>query len=472
MKSWSALPKSRQMWEIMKVWEDPVHFVSPYFLPNLKNVIANKKAEIVREFYARGCNELIGISGMRSGKSTMLAFFAALETFHMLTVDYVTKYNLAPGTEISGVLCSAKEETATEQLFNPLMNYMDDSPYFKYQGYEEYKKVCIFPQINFRIKPIAANAATEAGKTAKFVCIDEFSKIQETESWRGAKEIDRTFTKATKTFKNDGHRFKVGTLRGPNDILVESYDIGKKMKRTLVFWFATWEFNPELKKSDFDEDFQKDPIGAARDFGSEVYAQEDAYFRNPAIITFDQKLPNILEMINDGVTFTGESYSYVLAGDPALKHDAFGLALSHRAGDHFITDGALSLKHGKEVDPREVRRVILSAIDQLDIRYMVFDTWNFPETIQEVKSKGVTVLNHIVKKKDYDFFKSMCWEKKQTCCAYGPLEVEFKSLIQKGDKVDHPKHGSKDVADAVVNTFWVLQEYAQASPGLSLIQVI
>lgn len=469
MKDWSSLPLYKQTAEILKVHRDPVHFASGYFLPSLSHIIVKEKAKIVREFCHNNYTELVLIGGMRSGKSELLRFFGLLDTFYVLTIDYVKKYKLASGTPLFGLLCSSKEETAIDTLFNPMCSYMEESPFFREQICEKYKKVLTFPERNFTIKPIAASAATEVGRTTKFVCIDEFSKIQETESLRGAKEIYRAITKSTATLKQDGHRYIAGSLRSPFDVLVEAYRIGKQIPTTLALKYSTWELNPTITREDLESEFRKDPLGALRDYGSEVYSIENAYFGNPDVIKFDQDSPNLLEKINEGLHVKGSSFPYVLAGDPAFKHDAFGLALSHKEGDEYICDGAIRLKHGKEVSPHEVKRVIMSAIEQLPIRWAVFDTWNFPETIEEIRRKGVVVLNHVVKKEDYDFFKDKCYEKKAKCPSYSPLEIEFKSLLIRGNKVDHPRGGSKDVADAVVNSFWVLKEKEEV-PQYDLIE--
>jgi len=160
---------------------------------------------------------------------------------------------------------------------------------------------------------------------------------------------------------------------------------------------------------------------------------------------------NVLTALQDGVVLPHPPHDYCLAGDPALKHDRFGLALGHKEEDTIIIDGALAIGAEREINPIEVQKFILKIADHFTLREAVFDTWYYPETLELLRAQGTRVENHIVKKQDYDNFKRLVYQQKVLLPNYNILREEFATLITTGKKVDHPRRGSKDVADAVVN---------------------
>ena len=66
------------------------------------------------------------------------------------------------------------------------------------------------------------------------------------------------------------------------------------------------------------------------------------------------------------------------------------------------------------------------------------------------------VSTHIVRKEDYDAWKEAAYQRKVRLPRYEPLVRELKGLqVVNERRVDHPRGGSKDVADAVVNCWWL-----------------
>ena len=90
---------------------------------------------------------------------------------------------------------------------------------------------------------------------------------------------------------------------------------------------------------------------------------------------------------------------------------------------------------------------------------VVFDTWSFPETQEEIRRKGIPVMTHIVKKDEYDKVKELFYTEKIHVCNYPFVIDELKNLrIYRGKRVDHPPGGSKDTCDALANNVWAQQE--------------
>ena len=292
----TASPKER-LREILKAQLDPLYFQKPHFL-NIELFPVSKK--IVTDFYSGDYNELVLVAGMRSGKTTLLSFFAAYETFLFLTQDYIAKYGLARGTPVFGLLAAAKEEQAKDTVLASFKARLHNSPFFEWFGYLERSDYIFFPEKNFMVRAVSSSSATEVGRTAKFVCIDEMSRLEETEGPRGGLEVYRALTKATRTFKEEGHRFIVGSPRHTADILMKLFR--NASSKTLTVKYATWEMNPNISFDDLKDEFERDPLGAWRDYGADPQVTVQVYFRDPSLLRMEDS-PNIIEMIR-AVSYT------------------------------------------------------------------------------------------------------------------------------------------------------------------------
>jgi len=175
--------------------------------------------------------------------------------------------------------------------------------------------------------------------------------------------------------------------------------------------------------------------------------------------------------------------------DPALSGDALGLAMGHIS--HWVdvvrrnTEGDHYTDRAPFVETDFILRVLPPVGEQIflpDIRRLVYelmghgfqligfstDQYQSAETIQQIKRRGVKAKLLSVDKDTapYDALKSAIYEKRITFYRYGTLLRELKALEidrVKG-KVDHPKAGSKDVADAMAGMVFGITEAAARLP--------
>jgi len=232
----------------------------------------------------------------------------------------------------------------------------------------------------------------------------------------------------------------------------------------LGFLYPTWEFNPDMYPRDgpfLTAEFEKDPVTAARDYGCKPTSTTSRYYGNPDIIVVQESLPNILEMIDEDLDVTSllKPGPYVLAGDPAPKNDAFGFALVHQELSDIYVDGLYRfVMKSTEVDPLKVRDFVFKVQKIVPLRYFVVDQWMYPILLEEIKRKGVSVQNHIIKKADHDRVKERFYKRTLLICNYPFVKTELEELqVMSSTKIDHPKKGSKDVADALVNSVWAVE---------------
>lgn len=99
-----------------------------------------------------------------------------------------------------------------------------------------------------------------------------------------------------------------------------------------------------------------------------------------------------------------------------------------------------------------------------------FVSHNSADSIQQFKAQGYRseILSVDTSPDPYDNLKTALYEDRVDMYPYPPLTQELETLQEdrrgKKRKIDHPARGSKDVADAVAATFFLLQKYSMQQP--------
>lgn len=471
--NWGDLSLQQRAYKLLKCEKEPSYFLKdPYFL-GLEPWPAQEK--LYNDFYLGGYQNLVFVGGFESSKSTMAGFFGLYELKDILAVDWRRKLNLLPESQLFVTLCSISLEQAKDAIWPLTVAKLMRSPFFQYYQPEELSDMVVFKRApNTKLRLLSSYSATAVGRRNKAVCIDEMARFVQTRGPKGGWPVYNALRGSTQTFGIHGRMYVVGSPLEPTDILMQLHNKGLHDPRTLSIKVATWEFNPHKTRSDYDAEFLRDPLAAGRDFGAEPELMEASYYRNKDIIQFDTSRRNVLAMIYDGLKPKPESGFYVLTGDPAIKYDAFGICLAYRSGDTFIADGLFRFKPtGKaEINPTEVKKFLLKVVDLIPVRRYITDSWSYPELLQALRQKGISIKIHIVKKEDYDKFKNAQYEHKVILPYYEPLDLELRNLTTTGMKVDHPRGGSKDVADAAVNAYVDMMETQMKKPSLGLIEIL
>lgn len=104
----------------------------------------------------------------------------------------------------------------------------------------------------------------------------------------------------------------------------------------------------------------------------------------------------------------------------------------------------------KSVDFKDVVEYVKAVRRRgFNLKLVTFDRWNSHDTINDLKANGIESEVLSVAKKHYDDFLITCYDDR----LLGPHEEllikEMGELVEKKGKVDHPRKGSKDLADAV-----------------------
>lgn len=473
--------------ELNRAFSDPV-----YFAENILNVhdIYPYWKNVLREFYSRDeegnvkYRELVACVGMGSGKTYTAAIITLFEFFQLIMFDSPQEhYNLSKASPIYIVNCAKSEAQAKSTVFGAAKNFILDSPFFLdlikrgkiKQRHNEFEHV----DKRVFLKSEHSHSGSLAGKNSKCVVFDELAKLDFTASGESAAdEVYAIVTKATGRFGVDGKIVSISSPISTNDKFYSLVEKGKKNPnlKMLVIHKPTWDVvdlnvKPEYA---FDSDMmiaerEKDYDKFMRDYGAQPMGRVRPFFPDvKPIKDCEENRENPIELDNDGDPtladwFKPKDYIYVVAGDPALKRDAFGLAMGHLEGENIVVDFVTKfqrLGEEKEIDVKKVREFVMSLLDRgFNILMFVTDIKSYPELFQDLEFRGVEVKQSFVKKETYDYLKERMNLNEILYPKNPDLVDELRHLeLMSARKVDHPKYGSKDMADALANVAFFVKD--------------
>ena len=286
---------------------------------------------------------------------------------------------------------------------------------------------------------------------------------------------------AQKEVKVLSHKFKMDEDLADgvdgNEFTVEWEEdqiISYKIPKTFALRRPTWQINPTRTIDDFKVAFYTNPTDALSRFACMPPEAVDAFFKSREKI-------EAAFVLNNGVdNSTGrfeealkpiDDMEYFVHVDLAQKHDHCAVSMSHvsewvkirsfndyeQVAPKVIVDAVRwwTPTSDKSVDFTEVKDYIISLKSRgFNIKAVTFDTWNSHDMMQQIKKYNIhTVLLSVAKKHYEDMALGIMEERIK-----GPdIKLLIDELLQlriMRDKVDHPRKGSKDLADAVCGSIY------------------
>ena len=244
--------------------------------------------------------------------------------------------------------------------------------------------------------------------------------------------------------------------------------------RTYAIKRPTWEVNPTKKIEDFKVDFYRDMPDSLSRFACMPPEAIDAFFKSREKIekAFSNRALAVDEFGRLENWFKPEQdKEYFLHVDLAQKHDHCAVAMSHVKNwvSVKVTDTYSQLApivevdavrywtptSDKSVDFTEVKDYIIGLRSSgFNIRLCTFDRWNSHDMMQQLKQYGINTETLSVAKKHYDDMAMIVLEERLSGPSISLLIDELLQLKIMRDKVDHPRKGSKDLADAVCGSIY------------------
>lgn len=438
--------------------------------------------DIIATFYQHKYNpalpryrRFVGIAGMRSGKTAVVGMMAAYEYINVAVLPSPSKYyKLLTNQEIFVSVIAPSEKQALDGVFGNVQNLIEGSEWISTWLDLRIKSDRIeYPKKQVTAQTLGSWASTAVGRSNICVAFDEIDTFEDTSSKRGAWEVWSRLTKSTDTFGEDGKQLAITSPRHPTSIGMTLYKNAASEPATFAILKPTWEMNPNLTKEALMEEHKYDLATFWRDYGCQPELWSGVQFPEGVTLT---RMPNVLQ---GGVDPTK---CRVLAIDPAVKNDSFGMACGYLdLAANPVVDGVIKFRKSEGdvfLRPSEIRDFLDRIIPALGINILIHDTWMFPELIEYVQTKyGVMTVKHIVRKEDYDRWREMQSSGTVKVVHEEELKKEAERLIvvnEKNPRTDHPFGGSKDMSDCVANVIWYLttQEMVSLDPGLVMLYVI
>ena len=249
----------------------------------------------------------------------------------------------------------------------------------------------------------------------------------------------------------------------------EDQIISYKVPKILALKRPTWEVNPTRKIDDFRLAFYTDLGDAMMRFACVPTFSSDAFFKQK------EKLEKCMNTRNplDSFRRFEEAFKpdpekvYYIHADLAQKHDKCAVAIAHV--DKWVNIQVI--KDYEQVapivvvdavawwEPRSEGPVNLSEVKQwiinlrregFNIGMVSFDRWQSFDIQNELQAVGIKTETVSVAKKHYEDLAMMIYEERVAIPMIPLLLEEMSELkIMKGNRVDHPRKKSKDLADAV-----------------------
>jgi hypothetical protein len=244
---------------------------------------------------------------------------------------------------------------------------------------------------------------------------------------------------------------------------------------------ATWEVNPTWSLEAAKGKFFKDPVDALSRFACMPPEAIDAFFKSREKVEAAFSRPDIAHDENGRFNERFQpkvGADYYVHVDLAYKHDHCAVALAHvdgwesiRYGDTFsdpaprvIVDAVKfwTPRSDANVSFDEVRNYILSLRQRgFNIKLVTFDRWNSVDSMAMLEREGMETDRLSVAKKHYDDLSLLVQEERIKGPSIQLLIDELLELrIMKGEKVDHPRKGSKDLSDAVAGAVFNAASFA------------
>ena len=264
--------------------------------------------------------------------------------------------------------------------------------------------------------------------------------------------------------------------------------ISYKIPKVLAFKKPTWEVNPTRKIEDFKISFYTDLADAMMRFACMPTYSSDSFFKQR------DKLEKCMTLRNPVDTFRRfeESFkpdpdkTYYIHADLAQKHDKCAVAIAHV--DKWVNIQVI--KDYEQVapivivdavawwEPKSEGPVNLSEVKQwivnlrrlgFNIGIVSFDRWQSFDIQQELKAVGIKTDTVSVAKKHYEDLAMMIYEERVAIPMIPLLLEEMSELkIMKGNRVDHPRKKSKDLADAVCGAVFGAISHTQKDTNLEI----
>jgi hypothetical protein len=261
-----------------------------------------------------------------------------------------------------------------------------------------------------------------------------------------------------------------------------------KIPRVFAFKRPTWEVNPTRKIEDFKLAFYTDLGDAMMRFACMPTYASDAFFKQKDKLERCMNSRNPLDSFRrfDETFKPDPDKVYYIHADLAQKHDKCAVAIAHfdmwvsikvikdyeQVAPIVVVDAVAWWEPRAEgpVNLSEVKQWIMNLRRQgFNLGMVSFDRWQSFDIQNELQAVGIRTETVSVAKKHYEDLAMMIYEERVAIPMIPLLLEEMSELkIMKGNRVDHPRKKSKDLADAVCGAVFGAISHTQKNTNIEI----
>lgn len=241
---------------------------------------------------------------------------------------------------------------------------------------------------------------------------------------------------------------------------------------------ATWELHPKISFESLAPEFKKNPVKAWRNFGSVVGgAGGQGALKDPAEVLnhLNHRRRDPWDYVRNKFyeDFRGlRGREYFIHIDLAKNKDAAGIACVHREATGIVEVDfmhAHKAQPGKDIQFAEIRALYIYPLHArgFTIKLVTLDQWQSVEFRQVLDGHGWSTDEMSADKTTgpYDTLIELLLGDRLDYYNEPQFIREMQQLQTNGVKYDHPKSGSKDLADAVACASYKAIEQALENPS-------
>lgn len=455
-----------------------------------KEVWAGVKQDVI-DFFNSGVSEGIICSGIGAGKSYFTSLAFAYLAYRLLCFKSPqTHLKLARGSTIMLLNMGKTGMQSKKVVFHEISNRIKYSKWFrsKYPPDERIRSELRFPK-DIVIFPGNAKETFPLGYNLYGGIIDEASWHMEASERDTAENIYNAMKKRIVS-RAGGFLLIISSPRYANDFTEKKMKEAEKFpdrifSRRRAIWdvkpgdlvaIANGDYflhkNPQTNKilkipNKYKPDFDSNPDLALRDYGAVASKTTEIYFKDEHKVkqAFKDKINPVKKNRIDYNLFNIEKVKYYVHIDLGVKVDAAGITMCHREGNKVVLDFILRLnpKEIGEIDFEDVRKIFFELDEKgADLGMVSYDSWQSEDSKQQFEKKGIPIRILSIDRGTgpYDTLKSMIYQNRLVGVRDKQAVIELLTLeMFRGRKIDHPREGSKDLADAIAGAVYNCVEF-------------
>jgi hypothetical protein len=377
--------------------------------------------------------ELALVAGQRGGKSMFTSILVCYLLHRYLKLQKPTEvFGLLSNTTLVGTFVALTFQGASELLWAPIRDLIGDSPWYnqlhkllgdyesRYPG-EVFRSMDTFLHYKHRkllLYPSGPNKRTLRGRTRFATAIDELGWFAAGDAAEGKvlisgdeiyTALDRSLLTVRAAALNlwkqgyvhipTAYAFNISSPSSIRDNIMVLVKNNLTSRSILTSQLATWELNPNIRRSDLNNEFKNDPVKAERDYGANPPLGDSLYIedvegiaacftgrKNAIEYKYIQKVTERRVLRAAKITKTHQPSLIppsVLSIDAGVTNNSFSMTLLHRnpneKGPKVVVPlmvevipekGTMHLNFAKIVS-----ELIHPIIDQFNVQGVVADRW-------------------------------------------------------------------------------------------------